>query len=190
MKKNLFFVLVFCLISFLAKSQQVSVEKNTFGIQAGYFGIWGYQEVKLSNQFTLRGELGLDGDFWKLDNSAERGVLFSPEFSLEPRWYYNLNARHRKSKETAGNSGNFLTLKTRFRPDWFVVSNRNNLSVVSNLAILPTWGIRRNLGSHFNYEAGFGIGYARYLDADHIDRFLQEKGEATINIHLRIGYRF
>lgn len=190
MKKNVFFVLAFCLISYLTSAQKASVEKATFGIQTGYFGAWVYQEIKLSDNIALRTELGLDGEFWNSDPNTSTGFLFSPVISIEPRWYYNLGIRQGKSKVIAGNSGNFLALKTRLRPDWFLVSNRNNVSIVSDLSILPTWGIRRTIGEHFNYETGIGIGYVRYLNTDELSYTTQDKGGAAINIHLRIGYRF
>lgn len=50
------------------------------------------------------------------------------------------------------------------------------------------WGIRRNLGNHFNYETGIGLGY-RYIFAKSAG-FLENKSEAALNLHLRLGYRF
>ena len=70
----------------------------------------------------------------------------------------------------------------------FVISNTDNVSVISDISIIPTWGIRRNIGKHLNYEAGIGIGY-RYVFAKQAG-FLENESEAAVNLHLRIGYRF
>ncbi len=43
----------------------------------------------------------------------------TPVITAEPRWYYNLNKRVSKSKNIEGNSGNFISLKTSYHPDWF-----------------------------------------------------------------------
>jgi hypothetical protein len=112
----------------------------------------------------------------------------TPVITLEPRLYYNLNKRVKKSRRIDGNSGNFISLKTSYHPDWFVISNTENVSVISSISIIPTWGIRRNIGKHFTYETGIGIGY-RYAYAKQAG-FLENESEGTVNIHLRIGYRF
>lgn len=180
--------LTFCGLTFIANSQTASVEKSTFGIQTGFLGIWAHNESKLSNQFALRSELGFDTGIFGSEASNINGFLLAPAITLEPRWYYNLSKRERKSKRIDGNSGNFLSLKTTYHPDWFIISNEDNINFISDISVIPTWGIRRNLGNHFNYEAGFGIGYVKYFKEDNVILLL-ESGVA-VNLHLRIGYRF
>ena len=58
-----------------------------------------------------------------------------------------------------GNQGNFLSIKTSYHPDWFVISNYDNINIISDISIIPTWGIRRNIGKHFNSETGIGYRY-------------------------------
>lgn len=186
-KKRLL-TLTFCGIIFTAKSQTASVEKSTFGIQTGFLGIWAHNELKLSNPITLRSELGFDSGIWGGDFYDKTGFLLTPVLTLEPRWYYNLNKREIKSKRVDGNSGNFISLKTNYHPDWFVISNYDNISIVSDISIIPTWGIRRNIGNHFNYETGIGIGY-RYIFAKQAG-YLENEGETALNLQLRIGYKF
>ena len=53
---------------------------------------------------------------------------------------------------------------------------------------MPTWGIRRNIGNHFNYETGIGIGYVSYFNEDNVISF--NENDVVVNLHLRIGYRF
>lgn len=177
-----------CGMTLVAKSQTASVEKSTYGIQTGFLGIWAHNESKLSNSIALRTELGFDSGIWGGSFYDGTGFLMTPVITLEPRLYYNLNKRVKKSRRIDGNSGNFISLKTSYHPDWFVISNTENVSVISDISIIPTWGIRRNVGKHFTYETGIGIGY-RYIFAKQAG-FLENESEAALNLHLRIGYRF
>lgn len=186
--KKLFLLLFFCIATITARSQTSGVENSIFGIQSGFLGVWVHHETKLSNPIALRSELGFDSGFWGGGYYNKTGYVFAPVITLEPRWYYNLNKRVKKDKSIDGNSGNFASLKTSYHPDWFVISNYDNISIVSDIAVIPTWGIRRNIGNHFNYEAGFGIGYVYYFAK--AAGYLENESDVAINLHLRIGYRF
>jgi len=187
--------LFFCGITLIAKSQnlteqiqQPSVEKSIFGIQTGVAGLWVYNELELSNQIALRTEIGFDA-YDNDDFYPNAGFLFTTVITLEPRWYYNLDKRARKSKRIDNNSGNFFSLKTSFHSDDLLLDfgDDKNAQIVDNLSIIPTWGIRRNLGKHFNYETGIGVGYIHYFSKN--VGFTKDKGEAAINLHVRIGYQ-
>ena len=186
--KKILFTLTFCGLTLIAKSQTASVEQFTYGIQTGVLGIWAHKETKLSNLIALRAEIGMDAGFWGGSFYPKNGYLMTPVIRLEPRWYYNLNKRVSKSRNINGNSGNFLTLQTSYNPNWFVISNYDNVEVADQISIIPTWGIRRNIGSHFTYETGIGIGY-RYIFAKNVG-YIENEREAALNLHLRIGYRF
>ncbi|MCH7415122.1 hypothetical protein MM213_16595 [Belliella sp. R4-6] len=186
--KKILLTFVFITISFFAKSQEASVEKSTNGVQIGVLGTWFHNESRLTNKLALRSEVGFDGGFgWGMFYDGI-GYTFAPVFTLEPRLYYNLDKRQSKSKNIVGNSGNFLSLKTSFHPDWFLISNYDNSGIVSQLSIVPTWGIRRNLGNHFTYEAGIGIGYRHLFYKSY--GYAENEGEVAVNLHLRVGYRF
>ena len=186
--KKILLTLAFCGLTIIAKSQTTSVEQSTYGIQTGVLGIWAHNEAKLSNQIALRAEIGMDAEFYGGSSYLKNAFLMTPVIRLEPRWYYNLEKRVLKSKNIKGNSANFLTLQTSYRPNWFVISNYENVEVGDQISIIPTWGIKRNIGNHFTYETGIGIGY-RYIFAKSVG-YLENLGEATLNLHLRIGYRF
>jgi len=186
--KRILFTMALCGMTLIAKSQTASVEKSTYGIQTGFLGIWAHNESKLTNSIALRTEIGFDSGIWGGSFYDGTGFLMTPVITAEPRWYYNLNKRESKSRRIDGNSGNFVSLKTSYHPDWFVISNTDNVSVISDISIVPTWGIRRNVGKHFTYETGIGIGY-RYIFAKQAG-FLENESEAALNLHLRIGYRF
>ncbi len=111
-----------------------------------------------------------------------------PVITLEPRWYYNLNKRARKSRNTSGNSDNFIALNTSYHPDLVVISNNNNIDFITDFSIVPTWGIRRQIGSHFNYETGIGIGYIHYFNPNNLS--FDGEADVAVNLHLCLGYRF
>ncbi len=186
--KRILLTLTFCGLTLIAKSQNASVEQSTYGIQTGFLGIWAHNEAKLSNSIALRSEIGFDSGIWGGDFYDGTGFLMAPVITLEPRLYYNLNKRVSKSRRIDGNSGDFISLKTSYHPDWFVISNEDNINIISDISIIPTWGIRRNIGKHFNYEIGVGIGY-RYIFAKQAG-FLENESEVASNLQLRIGYRF
>lgn len=186
--KKILLTLSLCALSLVVKSQDASVEKSTFGLQTGLLGIWAHNESKLSNQFALRSEAGFDTGIFGSDINNINGLLLAPTLTLEPRWYYNLNKRERKSKRIDGNSGNFISIKTTYHPDWFVISNEDNINFISDISIIPTWGIRRNIGNHFNFETGFGVGYIHYFKEDNV--YLLDENGVAVNLHLRIGYQF
>jgi len=188
--KKIVITLILCGLTFIAKSQNASIEKSTFGVQTGVLGIWVYNEVKLSNKIALRTELGFDFGIWETTfyDDYDSPFLLTPVIVIEPRFYYNLEKRLKNSKRIDGNSGNFIALKTGYHPDWFVLFNKDNAPVVSDFSIIPTWGIRRNLGKHFNYEAGLGAGFS-YTFAKRAG-YAKNKAEMELNMHLRIGYRF
>ncbi|PIF01153.1 MAG: hypothetical protein CR994_03310 [Maribacter sp.] len=170
------------------RSQDGTVEKSNNGIQIGVLGTWLHNEARLSDEIALRSELGLDSGFFGGEIYGDAGFIMVPVITLEPRWYYNLQKRAANSRPTLGNSGNFVSLKTSCHPDWFIISNSDNVDLVSQISAIPTWGIRRNIGKHFNYEAGIGIGF-RYIFYKS-EGFAENEGEAAANLHLRIGYRF
>ena len=171
--------LVFLSLSIFCNAQNARVERSVFGIQTGFLGIWAHNESKLSNTIALRSEIGLDAGILFTDFEGRSGFLLAPVLTLEPRFYYNLNKRNSKSKDISSNSGNFISLKTSYHPDWFVISDITK-HITSDISFIPTWGIRRNIGTHFNYETGAGIGI----------RFFSNESEAIANLHLRIGYVF
>jgi len=172
--KKVVFVLLFLLNANAGFSQNeaaASVEKSVFGIQIGLLGVWVHNELKLSNQIALRSEIGVGGV-----NSAH----IEPLIALEPRRYYNLNRRADKDRRIDGNSGNYISLRASYR--FFDISEVEN-NDQDYLLLTPTWGIRRNIGNHFNYEAGLGLGLA----------FRNENGREigyTSIFNLKIGYRF
>jgi hypothetical protein len=186
--KRFFLSSIFCAFSVIVSAQNASVEQSVYGIQTGFLGIWVHNESKLSNTLALRSELGFDTGIWGGIFYDETGFLLAPVLTLEPRLYYNLNKRVDKSRRIEGNSGNFISVKTSYHPDWFVISNYDDIRVISDISIIPTWGIRRTIGNHFTYETGIGIGY-QYTFAKQAG-YLENENDVAVNLHVRLGYKF
>ena len=187
--KKVVFMLTMSALTLMTKAQNASVEKSTFGLQTGVLGLWAYNEVKLSNSIALRTELGFDFGIWETTyyDDYNSPFILTPVIVIEPRYYYNLQKRAENAKRIDGNSGNFIALKTSYHPE-LALFNTDDAPVVSDFAIIPTWGIRRNIGDHFNYEAGIGAGYS-YTFAERAG-YLEDESGFELNMHLRIGYRF
>lgn len=162
MKKISYTILVSILFSFVCFSQEKehSVEKSIYGFQTGLLGAWVYNETKLNNQFTLKSEIGVDGGYSYSDlNTPKSQYIIIPSISLEPRWYYNFAKRHQKGKSIKNNAANFLSLKTTYNPNWFSISNLPNTDISNLFRVIPSWGLRRDLGANFNFDLRLGIGY-------------------------------
>jgi hypothetical protein len=184
--KNVF-IITFLILTFTSFSQEktISVEKSIFGIQTGLLGAWVHNESRLSNSISLRSEMGLDIGVFGSDVNDNNGFILIPVIRLEPRWYYNLEKRNAKGKNIKNNSANFLTVNLSYSPDWFYISNKDNINIISSFAIVPKWGIKRSIGNYFTYETGIGIGYVAYLED-----YLNKNGGVGLDLHLRIGYTF
>lgn len=73
-----------------------------------------------------------------------------------------------------------------------------NITKTADLAIVPTWGMKRQIDNNFTYETGIGLGYRIvYLKANYFngnsqnaDGFAKNRNQYTPYLHLRIGYTF
>lgn len=183
MKKQFLGILLTVCLCQTVVGQDNNIEKNIFNIQTGILGIWVNNEFRLSDQIALRTEAGLNLGYYFGYNFENKYVL-APTFTLEPRWYYNLDKRVSKGKRIDNNSGNLLGVKFNYTPDWFVISDYENYSVAPQITIIPKWVARRAIGNtNFNYEFGGGIGYKHVSYKNYPD-----ESKLAVDIHLRIGY--
>jgi len=188
--------LLFLGLSINGNAQEGSVENAIFGIQTGITGVWFNNELKLTNSLILRSEIGIEHDFTLGDHYDGSGFILQPVLTLEPRYYYNLKMRNSKGKNISGNSGNYISLKTSYHPDWFVINLDEDITKTADLSIVPTWGIKRKIGSHLTYETGIGLGLRIvYLkpnyyngNTQNVDKVSDNKIQYTPYFTLRIGY--
>lgn len=187
MTKNYLTFVILC-ISISLSAQEASVEKSTFGIQTGILGVWAHNEARLTNKIALRSEIGMDIAIFKSNMYSDVSFLMGSVIILEPRFYYNLEKRIGKNKSIEGNSGNFISIRTSTHPNILNISSNDNVKIVADASIIPSWGLRRSVGKHFTYETDLGIGYAFYYgkNAD----LLYKNGEVAVNLTFKLGYRF
>lgn len=144
----------------------------------------------------MRSQVGFDfriegfGEFESFGpNDDFYGIL---HLSLEPRWYYNLEKRLKKGKTIDRNSGNFITLLVSSNLESVSFTSNDRIESLDQIRFVPKWGIRRSLGKHISYEAGFGFGYAFFLNNTERTGFFPFRNERTADftadIHLRIGF--
>jgi hypothetical protein len=172
--------------SFFTQGQNgISVEKSLFTIQTGAVGIWVNNETKLTENIALRTEIGLYTQIYQ-----GIGFFMAPEITFEPRWYYNLKKRAAKKKDITNNSANFFTVKVGYRSSIFEISgfDDDRKSAENSFAIIPKWGIRRNISKSFNYELGVGIGYIHFINQKYFKTY--DNNGIAIDLHIRIGYNF
>lgn len=171
-----------------AQDEGASVEKSIFNVQPGFLGVYVNNESRLADKWALRTEVGLDAAFSANGNTSDVWGLM-PAINLEPRYYYNIAKRAAKGKRTARNSANFVTVSLRYSPDWFLLSEKDNIITENTIYIIPKWGIRRTIGnSGFNYEAGIGLGYYSIFGNDR--KYYADPEGVALDLHLRIGYCF
>lgn len=179
MKKIFLIYLVFISITINGQQKQ-SLEKSIFSIQIGTVGVWVNNETKLLDNFTIRTEVGLYTEIVK-----GNGFFMAPEISLEPRWYYSIKKRASKGLDISNNSGNFFTIKTGYRSNVFEILHESSKRAENSISFVPKWGIRRNLGKYFNYEAGIGFGYLTFFNQKYQTVF--DSDGIITDLHLRIG---
>jgi hypothetical protein len=184
------------LFSFFAANAQdadvnTGVEKSIFTVQTGTLGFWTSNETRLSNEFALRTEIGIDAYSFIVEDPSGREItdnMMLPSISLEPRWYYNIERRAGKGKQIANNSADFVTLAVEYLSGDMAMSKDVPLKTPEILTFIPKWGMRRSIaGSNFNYELGGGIGYQVYV-ANSED--MKNDSDVAFDVHLRIGYTF
>lgn len=176
-------ILLFILLALPAYTfAQSPATESIIGGQIGFLGGWAYAEYPIGSKSVIRGELGLDGGIWAGSFRNNTVLALAPVATLSPRYYYNLSKRSDRGKRVAGNAANFISLRTKFHPGWFTLSNTEGLATDSGITVLPTWGIRRTIGRRFNYEVGFGLGYTHRWDQGRT-----RESSVTAGLHLRVG---
>jgi len=156
-------------------------------LQLGLLELKAYHEGKLSEKFTLHSELGYN--MWLFGMHFYDGAQFVlvPEFTLQPRFYYNLRKRSEKGKQVANNSGNFVAFETGYHAGQLIISSVESLYGRGTVSLGPMWGIRRKMGNRFEFETGAGLIY--WLQFTKNAASTENISNLMINLHLRLGVR-
>ena len=149
----IFYLIYFIPFSQKKSSEKVSVEKSILSIQTGYFGTWINHELKFRKKFALRTELGTEYRLKFAIKQSFDSLKNQVSIFLEPKYYFNLIKRESKNKNIKNNAANYISLRTNFN----ILNNLENGEIYFH-TLTPTYGIRRNITSHFNLELSFGYG--------------------------------
>lgn len=182
MKKISYLVLI--LSAQFVHAQQTSLEKDLTEVQIGLFGINVNYESKLVDKLSLRISAELQSSIWVNNFNDKTGFIMSPIINIEPRFYYNFNTRAKKSKNNNHNAANYFSLQMQYMPDWFVISNIDNIKSYNQINFIPTYGFRRNFSNNFNYEFKFGYGFGTLIDSDY------KASGRVIDLSFKVGYVF
>ena len=185
--KKLALTFSFLTVANFANAQTESgqtVEKSVTGAQIGLFGLDLYNESRLADKFALRSELSLFPAIWGGDMYPKTGFAFYPGITLQPKYYYNIAKRAENGKNIKNNSANYFGLQVRYVPNWFVISNYDDIQNNSSLNFIPTYGFRRNFAENFNYEFRGGLGYGTTLGLD------KNTSGLSLDLSFKIGYDF
>lgn len=193
MKK--YIVLIFVLLTFLAKAQEVekvSVAKSLNSVQAGLFSLSFQNESRLDRKLSLRSEVGLTTGKAIIEypnGQSENSFLILPYVNMEPRWFYGLDRRSRLGKNTKNNSSNYFSLLTSYYFSQATIVNTKDFEVAPLFQIIPEYGFRRSIGKHFFSEASAGVGF-RHNFFDKSYTYTIDENETVIDIQFKIGYIF
>tara|TARA_B110000459_G_scaffold81595_1_gene91702 strand:+ start:4 stop:534 length:531 start_codon:yes stop_codon:yes gene_type:complete len=157
MKKfNSILFILFSVASLNAQKEIKSVEKSILSIQTGYFGTWINHELKLHKKFALRTEFGTEYRLKFVIKQSFDSLKNQVSIFLEPKYYFNLKKRESKNKNIKNNAANYISLRTNFN-----ILNNLEIGEFYFYDLTPTFGIRRNITSHFNLEfsCGYGLSY-------------------------------
>jgi hypothetical protein len=180
------------------KTQAPSVENSIFSIETGHsetalLGLWAGYEQRLGNRFTLKTELGINmpGHFRGGYDGSHFNVYLRPVLTIEPR-YYLIGRRAAKGRDISNNSGTFFALQTSFSPTMFQTYTEEGKSFIqsTNFTVIPSVGMRRNIGKQFFMEGAIGLGFGYFKHEIQYHNQIDEFTNRHFNLHFRIGYRF
>ena len=169
-------VLVFFLFIFGHIYAQDGLKSNVF-LRAGVLQTSVGYEYILSKQFSLSSEAGLAYGY------INSGIIGSSFVSLTPKYYYNINKRQKKGRNTQNNAANYFGIDLSYVPDIFTFSNTDNINVIRSLSITPVYGMRRNIVGGLNFDFRFGLLGVSFFESNMPAR-------ATYSIFVGLSYVF
>ncbi|MGM5629586.1 hypothetical protein O2K51_01690 [Apibacter raozihei] len=178
-------------------AQEKAVDLVNFNLSVIGVGI--QYEKALTEKITALGTIDYSGGFGYNYNGYDEGFdyMLTTRLSLEGRYYYNFESRASKGKNTANNSGNYLSLKLTILPDW-LTSSSNNWKINPQGSLSFNYGLKRSFAKNFFYELYAGPGVSMYSESNYkynfaLDRFEKKKETkigAMLDYGFRIGYNF
>lgn len=165
-------------------------EKNHF-FEAGIHLVGGGVsfEKNFSQNFSIRSSVEYDGSFYFSNNVFTNGTktvfVLQPAIKIQPRYYYNIEKRQAKNKNTAYNAANFFSAHAAYKSSEINVSNKNYYKP-EVLSFGAAWNIRRTIvSSNFVYELSAGFRYDAFTE-----KFYKSDNGITPELNAKIGYVF
>ncbi|MET7038513.1 hypothetical protein [Elizabethkingia miricola] len=182
--KRIILSVMFSFLGFISFSQlrEAKAMKNLAGVQLGFTNSGIYDELRITNDFVLRGDFMFNSALWGGSFYPKTGFVLYPTIGIASKYYYNFNRRLDKGKNIHNNSANYMAVDFSYTPNWFIISKEKNIEVSNFITIIPSYGIRRNFAQNFNYEAKFGLGYGKNLDT--------RESSTVLQLGISIGYDF
>jgi hypothetical protein len=155
-----FLISITILFSFSSIAQNNQLESLS-SVKLGLLGSWLAYEQPVSNKILINAEVGYEFGIYSDVISNGTQFLATSTFSLEPRYYYNLEKRKAAGKSTMLNAGNYIALEIQASPNWgtYATDNVNDASITPTAVILPKIGMKRTLGKSVTFELAGGLGY-------------------------------
>ncbi|WP_267740268.1 hypothetical protein [Myroides injenensis] len=143
-------------------------------------------ETPIVDKLTLKGNLDYQIGFAINSDYVKYYSAFS--LGIEPRYYYNINNRIRKGKNTKNGAANFFSFEASYQPDFLKTFDYEDYHVKAkdSYNLVPSWNIRRNINnSNFTYEIKLGIGFSTIYYED-----LPNEKLTYPAINAKISYNF
>lgn len=168
-----------------------SVEAN-HSVTIDLLGIHYAYEHPLGRTGTIIGRAGLNfgaaSEHWRTGTMIDyhdNYWMMAPSLEIEPRWYYGIDRREGKGRNTDKNQGSFLALKVQNYFPGYVSSDY--VEITGGTMFVPAWGLRRVWRERWlmEFTAGYGVGFA------HKDRWWgDDRLIRGVDINLRFGVAF
>lgn len=155
------FLLVLIYPSFGQAAKSETELSSLAKIDIGLQGIGFTYEPKISNKIIIDLSAGAGGGYDISERSITYYVL-KPAFylSLTPKYFYNIQARIKKGKNTQFNAGNYIGVRLKYVTPLDGKTDAIRNSILTNIH----WGMQRGIGNHWLFNAHIGVGYAEDID--------------------------
>jgi len=116
----------------------------------------------------------------------------SPQFTIEGRYYYNLNRRILKGKTGNGLSANYISVGANYRGTFYeYLSGGNTINQRSSfVGLVVGTGIQRLISDHLYLDLNLGFTYGIQYSYDGYTRMTRNNTRSFLDIGFGIGYRF
>ncbi len=147
-------LLTTALLSAQEETKPIKVTENLLKVNILYPGI--AYEHALGKKTTLYSSLNFIPAY-PIENKQLKYWTVAPNIQEEFRYYYNLEKRAKKDKNTIKNTGFYFSLIAKYGLP--PLGRYNSYTKIDGLTVAPTCGMQYTHKSGFNMGIGLGFGY-------------------------------